>query len=98
MDTATLTLETIHHLSPDLAEDFRQQLDYAVADCRQRPALAKAREVTIKLAITPHPQDPDDVLIEPVTTRKTPARVIGPIRGRRGRNDQLLFDIAEAAE
>jgi len=32
------------------------------------------------------------VVIYPVTTRKTPARVIEPIRGRRGRKDQLQFD------
>lgn len=92
MQTNSLTLDTIHLLSDDLAEDFRQQLEFAIADCRQRPALAKKREVHIRLEITPHPQDPDDVLIQPITTRKTPSRVIGPIRGRRGQKDQLLFD------
>lgn len=95
MKTSELTLETIHYLSPDLEEDFRQQLEFAVADCRQRPSLAKKREVHIKLEITPHPQDPDDVIIQPITQRKTPCRIIEPIRGRRGRKDQLQFDYAE---
>ena len=92
MKSATMNLETLHLLSPELVEDFRQQLDAAVADCRQRPALSKKREVHLRLEITPHPQDVDDVLITPTTVRKTPARVIQPIRGRRGRQDQLLFD------
>lgn len=95
MQSATLTLETIHLLGPELAEDFRQQLDLAIADCRQRPALAKKREVHLRLEITPHPQDLDDVLIQPITTRKTPARIIQPVRGRRGRQDQLQFDFPE---
>jgi hypothetical protein len=91
VQSAELTLETLHLLSPDLGEDFKQQLTFAVADCRQRPSLAKKREVHLRLEITPHPQDPDDVVIQPITTRKTPARMIEPIRGRRSRNDQLQF-------
>lgn len=95
MQAATLTLQTLHLVSPDLEEDFRQQLEFAVADCRQRPSLAKKRTVVITLEITPHPQDPDDVVLQPITQRKTPSRVIEPLRGRRGRNDQLQFDFAE---
>lgn len=56
---AQVTLETLHLLSPGLAADFTDQLEAAVADCRQRPALAQKREVTIKLTIKPHPEDPD---------------------------------------
>jgi hypothetical protein len=63
MKTAKLTLETLHRLSPDLADDFEQQLQAAVQDCHQRPSLAQKREVTIKLIIKPHPSDPDDVEI-----------------------------------
>lgn len=95
MSSATLTIEALHLLSPDLAEDFKQQLDFAIADCRQRPSLAAKREVHLRIESTPHPQDPDDVVIQPITTRKTPARKIEPIRGRRGRNDQLQFDFME---
>ncbi len=95
MKTATLSLETLHQLSPGLAADFRQQLESAVDDCRQRPSLANKREVTIKLTVTPHPEDPDDVLIAPVTTRKMPARNIEPIRARRTPRNQLQFDFAE---
>lgn len=92
MSSAKLELSTLHHLSAGLEADFKQQLEAAVADCRQRPALAKKREITLKLSIYPHPEDPDDVIIEPVTTRKMPARYVEPVRGRRGRNDQLVFD------
>lgn len=95
---AALNLETLHKLSPGLAADFIDQLEAAVADCRQRPALAQKREVTIKLTIKPHPEDPDDVLIEPVTTRKTPARHIEPIRARRTHKNQLQFDFIEDFE
>ena len=92
MKTSTLTLETLHLLSEGLRDDFTQQVEAAVADCRQRPTLPDRREVTLKLVITPHPEDPDDVLIHPVTTRKTPARKIEPIRARRSRKNQLMFD------
>lgn len=92
MQTATLTLETLHRLSDDLAADFQQQVEAAVLDCRQRPSLAAKREVNIRLTIKPHPEDPDDVTIVPVTTRKTPARNIDPIRARRTRRNQLQFD------
>lgn len=90
--TSNLSLATLWRLSPDLEEDFQQQLEAAVADCKQRPSLAEKREVTLKLTITPHPQDPDDVYIEPVTTRKTPARKIQAIRARRSARNQLQFD------
>ena len=95
MGTATLTLETLHKLSDGLAKDFCQQLEAAVLDCKQRPSLAAKREVSIKFTIIPHPEDPDDVLISPVTTRKTPARQIEPIRARRSRSNQLQFDFAD---
>jgi hypothetical protein len=95
MKAATLTLETMHLLSAGLQEDFRQQIEAAIVDCRQRPSLPDKREACLKLTIIPHPQDPDDVLITPVTTRKTPARHIEPIRGRRSKKDQIQFDVRE---
>lgn len=95
MKTATLTLETLHILSDGLAADFKQQVEAAVLDCRQRPSLAEKREVSLKLTITPHPEDPDDVLIQPVTTRKTPARKIDPVRARRTSKNQLQFDFLD---
>jgi len=92
MKTTTLTLETLHFLSEGLREDFRQQLEAAVEDCKQRPSLPDKREITLKLSIVPHPEDPEDVLISPVTTRKMPARKIEPICGKRSHKGQLLFD------
>ena len=93
--TTDLTLKSLHLLSPGLAADFDEQLTAAVLDCKQRPALGKARELTIKLTIIPHPEDADDVLIQPVTTRKTPARKIESVRARRSRRNQLQFDFSE---
>lgn len=95
MQTTQLSLKSLHLLSPGLAEDFDEQLAAAVLDCRQRPALAKPRTVEIKLTVTPHPGDPDDVSIQPVTTRKTPARKIETVRARRTRLNQLQFDFDE---
>lgn len=92
METTELTLKSLHLLSDGLAVDFDEQLEAAVLDCRQRPSLSARREVTIKLTITPHPEDPEDVLIEPVTTRKTPTRKIESVRARRTRRNQLQFD------
>ena len=95
LNTTELSLKSLHLLSPGLADDFQQQLEAAVKDCKQRPSLAQKRVVEIKLTITPHPEDPDDVAIEPVTTRKTPARKIEPIRARRTPRNQLQFDFLE---
>lgn len=93
-ETTTLTLQTLHKLSAGLAEDFCHQLAAAVADCKQRPSLGK-REITVRLTIIPHPEDPEDVLITPVTTHKMPARTIEPVRARRTHRGQLLFDFAD---
>lgn len=95
--TAQLTLKSLHLLSPGLAADFDEQLTAAVLDCKQRPALAKARTITIKLSILPHPEDPDDVAIQPVTSRSTPARKIEVVRARRAARGQLQFDFSEDA-
>ena len=92
MRTTHLSLESLHLFSPDLAEDFDSQLEAAVADCRERPSLQAKREVNIRLVIIPHPDDPDDVTIEAITTRKTPARKLDPIRARRTARNQLQFD------
>ncbi len=92
MRTEELTLGTLHRLSEGLTSDFTQQLQAAVEDCRQRPALAEMRTITIKLEVAPHPEDPEDVIIRPVTTRKMPARKIDPIRARRTMHNQLQFD------
>ena len=92
METAALKLETLHLLSDELTRDFEEQMKTAVADCRKRPSHGKARTVKVELKLTPHLDDPDDVAIEPVTTLKTPARALDPIRARRSRQDQLLFD------
>jgi hypothetical protein len=89
--TATLCLETLHLLSPDLGLDFDQQVQAAIADCRQRPGNSKKREVMLKLT----PEITEEVLIHPITTRKTPARELDPIRGRPTPKNQLQFSFSE---
>jgi len=98
MKVGTLKLSTLHLLSESLADDFGQHVEAAVADCKQRPSLADKREVSLKIAIRPDPEDPDDVIIEPVTTRKTPARKIMAIKGRRTPKNQIQFGFDDDAE
>lgn len=94
MKTATLKLETLH-LIPGLEDDFNGQLEALIADCKRRPAMAKARTLEVKLKIEPHKADPEDVWIVPVIQSKRPATQIDSIRGRRTRAGQLQFDFAE---
>lgn len=56
METTELTLKSLHLLSPGLADDFQQQREAAVMDCKQRPSLAAKRELQIRLTVTPHPE------------------------------------------
>lgn len=97
MQTATLKLETLH-LLPGLGDDFDQQVQAMVEDCRRRPALAKPRKIKLEIEIKPHPEDSDDVLITPVTQVKAPARLIDPVRARRSRSGQLQFDFSGEIE
>ena len=96
--TATLTLETLHIFSGELAESFDQYMVTAVADCKDRPGHHDKRVVTIKLVITPDEQDEDDVLIEPSVSVSLPCRKIVSTQARRTRNDQLQFDFIAAME
>jgi len=96
--TKTLTLETLHDLAEDLEDDFATRLRLAVEDCRQRSGLNKARELTVVLKITPHPDDNDDANVAPVVKLKLPARELDTVRVRRTRKDGLLFDLHEDSD
>ncbi len=99
MSDNTITAASIRGQCKDLSqEDFDKQLTALVEDCKARPGINKARELTLKLRIKPHPEDPDDVMISPVTTRKMPARGIEPIRARRTPRNQLQFDWMDDGE
>lgn len=51
-----LTVETLHRLDRGLpAATINNQLCQAIEDCHQRPQVAKARAVTIKIEV--HPRD-----------------------------------------
>lgn len=90
MAKTVFRLESLHKIDA-LKEDFDRQLKAAVEDCRERPGLKQAREVTVKLKIVPHAQDADDVVVHVQTTSKTPTRAIDPYRMQRTMNDGLKF-------
>lgn len=91
MKTGVLTLATISEASPEAASDFQEKLSAAVQDCKQFRN-DKPRDVTLKLRIVPHPNDPDDVIITPQVGSKTPARQHAPFRARGTARGQLHFD------
>lgn len=98
MKTNTLSLSTLSLASPEAADGFQRLLAAAVLDCKQRPSCDKARTVVLKLSITPRENDPEDVVIEPQITSKTPARVHECFVGRAGKTGQLVFDFNEPRE
>lgn len=96
-ETKLLCLETLH-LIPGLKDDFDEQYKRLVEDCSKRSSLQKARKIKIELSLTPHENDPDDVVVETTTSSRMPARVIDPIRGRRTKTNQLRFDLSVLGE
>ena len=66
-------LETIYQIG-HLADDFDALLAASVHDCKQRPALAKPREVRITVRITPDKSDPADVVVHAGVGAKMPGR------------------------
>lgn len=93
-----LKLDSFSKASPEAAEDWQRLLLAAVRDCIDRPMVDKARTVTLKLEVYPHPSDKDDVLIEPTVTTKTPSRKHGAFRSMVTRNGQLLLKFADDSE
>lgn len=90
MPKSVFRLESLHKIDA-LKEDFDKLLAQAVADCRDRPGLKKAREIKLTIKISPHEQDPDDVVVEQTCTAKVPARAIDRYRMQRTHNDGLKF-------
>lgn len=83
-------LETIHKVG-HLAEDFDTLLTQAVRDCKERPAMAKPREIKLTVRVTPSKQEADDVIVQSVVTGKTPAREALPYLMQTTVNDGLKF-------
>lgn len=96
METAVLTLETLHKI-PGLAEDFNAQVEQIIADCKKRPGVSKKRVVKVEIEIKPHGEDAEDVYISPVISSKRPSTVIDTIRGRCTKRNQLMFDFGDEA-
>lgn len=86
-----LSLATLHELSEGFSEDFGQQLQAIMADCKERPSIAAKRTIQLKLSVVPHPENPNEVLVEAVASCKVPARKMEPIRAIRSKRNQLLF-------
>lgn len=63
-----LTLENLHELDNGrIAEAFRLALKRVQHDCTDRPALAKARTVVLKLNAIPHADDEGDLQTVKIT-------------------------------
>ena len=75
----------------DLREEFDQRMADAVADCKARPAVSKAREVMLVIKIFPAPQEPDDVLVDHAVKSKVPIREIDRYRMQSTINNGLKF-------
>ena len=50
-----LTLDTIGLLDPKLSAAFEVEMNKVVVDAQERPAITKARTVTIKITVVPDP-------------------------------------------
>ena len=92
---AELSLRTLDLLAPDAGADFAKALESAVRDCQERPAQDSKREITVKVAITPHPNDADDVEVNVSTSSKLPARKVPTVRARRTPRAQLQFKFTD---
>ena len=74
-----------------LQEEFDKRVAAAVEDCRQRPGIKKAREVTLTVKLTPHPQDADDVFVDHEVKAKLPIKRIDTYRMQATNNNGLKF-------
>jgi hypothetical protein len=90
MAKALFKLESIHKIG-HLAEDFDALLTQAVRDCKERPAMAKPREIKLTVRVIPSKQSADDVEVHSVVTGKTPAREALPYLMQTTINNGLKF-------
>lgn len=94
-----LSLESLHEVQGgEIKKDFDSLLATLINDCQQRPAIDKARTLTIKIEITPAPDDTghcESCDMRAVVTSKQPARaiVIPKMKSRKkGSGSTLVFD------
>jgi len=83
-------LETIHKVG-HLAEDLDALLTAAVRDCKERPEMARPREIKLTIRVTPSKQEADDVVVHSVVTAKSPAREALPYLMQTTINNGLKF-------
>ena len=81
-------LETIHKVG-QLAADFDDFIKASVHDCKERPAMAKPREVRLTVRLEPDKNDPADVIVRSQVTSKIPAREASPYKMQTTVNDGL---------
>ncbi len=94
-----LSLESLHEVQGgEIKKDFDSLLASLIEDCNQRPAISKARTLTIKIELTPAPDETghcESCDLRAVVTSKQPARaiVIPAMKSRKkGRGATLVFD------
>lgn len=84
-------LKSIHRVK-DLDEQFGEHLRKMTEDCLARPAVGAAREINLKLKLTPDASDPDNVLVDFVVTTKIPKHDIDRYRMLTSTRGELRFE------
>ena len=91
MSKAVFTLKTLHRLQR-LESGFNESLTAAVDDCKRRPGLKKAREITIKVKVLPDESEPEDCVVVTTLSSKFPNRLIDPYKMQSTKNNGLKFE------
>jgi len=93
MASHKIKLSTLHDIDKGVAEIlFDREIAKAIADCRDRAALQKPREVTLKVRLVPHQNDPEDVIVTlEVTPCKVPGSVSDPVRMQTNGKNEATF-------
>lgn len=94
-----LSLESLHEVQGgEIKKDFDALLATCIEDCTSRPAIDRARTITIKIELTPAPDETghcETCDVRATVTSKQPARtiVIPAMKSRKkGRESKLVFD------
>lgn len=93
MPKFSLAMDSLHQLDNGLpAMIFDREVKKAIADCRDRNKLDKARTIGMTLKMTPHDTDPDDVFLElEITSVKLPPASFDAVRMTTNNGNQAHF-------
>lgn len=89
----SLAMDSLHQLDNGVpAKIFDREVKKAIADCRDRNKLDKARSIGMTLKLTPHETDPDDVILElEITSVKLPPTTCDAVRMSTNNGNQAHF-------